>query len=95
MIKTIKQEEAQTLLRILPNYHRHMKRYGRSSLLTRFCGMYQLTIEQEEEHDRPSSDGMDVDDSCLAPTHKVFTFVVMNAVFPAEANNFISERFDL
>jgi hypothetical protein len=98
MIKTIKHEEARTLLRILPNYHRHMKRYGRTSLLTRFCGMYQINMEQEEEEGNPvlpRNGVVEWDDSCLAPTHKVHTFVVMNAVFPAEANTFISERFDL
>jgi hypothetical protein len=99
MIKTIKQEEAQTLLRILPKYHRHMKRYGRSSLLTRFCGMYQVNIEQQQQQQEPGLasdvDGKVDDTFCLAPTHKVYTFVVMNAVFPAEANRFISERFDL
>ncbi|OEU21559.1 SAICAR synthase-like protein, partial [Fragilariopsis cylindrus CCMP1102] len=67
MIKTIPNREKNTLLQILPKYHEHMKRYGRSSLLTRFCGMYE----------------------------KEYTFIVMNAVFPPEANKFISERFDL
>ena len=87
MIKTIKQEEAQTLLQILPKYHRHMK-HNKQSLLTRFCGMYGIQIEEEENDD-------DNDTSNLAPTGKFLTFVVMNAVFPPEANQFISERFDL
>lgn len=95
MIKTIKKEEAETLLRMLPRYHRHLKRHGRSSLLTRFCGMYQVKIEEEEEDPMQDPLGDRDDDSSLAPTHKVQTFVVMNAVFPADANRFILERFDL
>jgi hypothetical protein len=92
MIKSIKDEEAETLQNILPKYHRHMKRYGRSSLLTRFCGMYQVVIEEEEGNlDMVIGEV----DSSLAPTGKVQTFVVMNSAFPAEANRFISERFDL
>lgn len=104
MIKTIKPEEANTLLKMLPKYHRHMKRYARSSLLTRFCGLYGVNIEEEDEAD-VVSDG--VDDATraissaresipsLAPTGKKQIFVVMNAVFPAEAAKFLSERFDL
>ena len=64
---------------MLPKYHKHMKRHGRRSLLTRFCGMYAVRIYNEG-----SSDHGDL-----------HTFVVMNAVFPAEASGFISERFDL
>jgi 1-phosphatidylinositol-4-phosphate 5-kinase len=90
MIKTIKQVEAKTLLRILPQYHRHMRRFGRSSLLTRFCGMYNVVMEQEDE-----MDDRNVDESSLAPCGRDYTFVVMNAVFPAEASRFIAERFDL
>jgi hypothetical protein len=115
MIKSIKADEAQTLIKILPKYYTHMKRYGRSSLLTRFCGMYGVTIEEEDEMDVVmGGTGNDVDDDVtttttnkkrrsviseevppLAPTGKLQTFVVMNAVFPAEASKFISERFDL
>eukprot|EP00980_Cylindrotheca_fusiformis_P025643 scaffold14307_cov177-Cylindrotheca_fusiformis.AAC.7 len=82
MIKTIKvrtKDETKTLLKMLPKYHNHMKRYGRSSLLTRFCGMYGVRIFNEEAIDHGP----------------LYTFVVMNAVFPAEASSFISERFDL
>jgi 1-phosphatidylinositol-4-phosphate 5-kinase len=50
-----------------------------------------VQIEEEEDAFEPST----VDPLTLAPTHKVQTFVVMNAVFPAEANSFISQRFDL
>jgi hypothetical protein len=117
MIKTIPDREKKTLLKILPDYHEHMKRNGRSSLLTRFCGMYGITIEEEEEAttiETNDNDGGDTSSkdilgapsdsedgsfsassSSFAPTGKEYTFVVMNAVFPAEASTFVSERFDL
>ena len=124
MIKTIPDREKKTLLKILPEYHEHMKRNGRSSLLTRFCGMYGITVEEEDEAttieaananddandkaagDTSSSkdilgapsdaeDGSSSSPSPFAPTGKEYTFVVMNAVFPAEASTFVSERFDL
>jgi 1-phosphatidylinositol-4-phosphate 5-kinase len=79
MIKTIKKEEAKTFLKMLPKYHKHMKRYARTSLLTRFCGMYGVRIADEGSLDRGT----------------LHTFVVMNSAFPAEASRFISERFDL
>lgn len=72
-------EEAKTFLKMLPKYHKHMKRYARNSLLTRFCGMYGVRIYDEGSLDHG----------------QLHTFVVMNAVFPAEASSFISERFDL
>ncbi|CAJ1889737.1 unnamed protein product [Cylindrotheca closterium] len=79
MIKTIKTEEAKTFLEMLPKYHHHMKRFARTSLLTRFCGMYGVRIHEKGSLDRG----------------QLHTFVVMNAVFPAEASNFVSERYDL
>jgi hypothetical protein len=79
MIKTIKKEEAKTFLKMLPKYHKHMKRYARTSLLTRFCGMYGVRIYDEGSLDHG----------------KLHTFVVMNSAFPPEASRFISERFDL
>jgi hypothetical protein len=84
MIKTIKQGEVQTLLRMLPKYYRFMKRHGRRSLLTRFCGIYQVTLGDGNIED---ADGIDDDNTQ--------TIVVMNSVFPAEAAKFLSERFDL
>lgn len=56
-----------------------MKRYARTSLLTRFCGMYGVRIYDEDSLDHG----------------QLQIFVVMNAVFPAEASRFISQRFDL
>mmetsp|Transcript_21179 Transcript_21179/g.47847 ORF Transcript_21179/g.47847 Transcript_21179/m.47847 type:complete len:406 (+) Transcript_21179:834-2051(+) len=113
MIKTIPDREKKSFLGMLPEYHKHMKRYGRSSLLTRFCGMYGIKIEEEDE-DTEEEGGCDQktendvvgirppegtdrsgSSSSFAPTGKEYTFVVMNAVFPAEANRFVSERFDL
>ena len=79
MVKTIKKEEAKILLKMLPMYHKHMKKYGRTSLLTRFCGMYGVRVYDEGSLDHG----------------KLQTFVVMNSAFPAEASRFISERFDL
>ena len=35
------------------------------------------------------------EDYLFAPTEKEYTFVVMNAVFPPESDQFISERYDL
>jgi 1-phosphatidylinositol-4-phosphate 5-kinase len=64
---------------MLPKYHAHMQRHGRKSLLTRFCGMYGVRIFDEDSLDHG----------------QLHTFIVMNAVFPAEASRFISERFDL
>jgi len=106
MIKTIPNREKKTLLKILPEYHEHMKRNGRSSLLTRFCGMYGITVEEEDENAGDTTSSKDIlgtpsdaedgsSSSSFAPTGKEYTFVVMNAVFPAEANTFVSERFDL
>ncbi len=108
MIKTIPNREKKTLLKILPEYYDHMKRNGRKSLLTRFCGMYGITIEEEDEvktveaKDAKSPSDIlgslsDLEDktSSFAPAGKEYTFVVMNAVFPAEASSFVSERFDL
>jgi hypothetical protein len=37
-------EEARTLLKMLPKYHKYMNRNGRRSLLTRFCGMYGVSL---------------------------------------------------
>eukprot|EP00934_Nitzschia_sp_Nitz4_P003354 Nitzschia sp. Nitz4//scaffold41_size133979//75831//77541//NITZ4_003354-RA/size133979-snap-gene-0.104-mRNA-1//1//CDS//3329551491//3344//frame0 len=80
MIKTIKDDEAQTFLRILPKYHQHMKDNRRTSLLTRFCGMYQVTLH---------------DNTTTSSSTQVVTFVVMNSVFPPDSGNLLSERFDL
>jgi 1-phosphatidylinositol-4-phosphate 5-kinase len=71
--------------------------------------MYGVKIEQEEEdaaqqqkpqQKRKDSGGLNANSTrqsspSLVPTGKLYNFVVMNAVFPAQANRFISERFDL
>ena len=59
-----------------------MKRNKRHSLLTRFCGMYTVTLR-----DATSTAGLN--------DEQHFTFVIMNSVFPAKAANFISQMYDL
>jgi 1-phosphatidylinositol-4-phosphate 5-kinase len=44
LVKTIKKDEVEALLDMLPRYYRYMKRHGRRSLLTRFCGMYDVVL---------------------------------------------------
>mmetsp|Transcript_22355 Transcript_22355/g.40608 ORF Transcript_22355/g.40608 Transcript_22355/m.40608 type:complete len:622 (-) Transcript_22355:1833-3698(-) len=85
MIKTIKKQEAQTLLRMLPKYHKYMKRNGHRSLLTRFCGMYGVSL---------GTLGTSTTRSSPHREHENI-FVVMNSVFPAAGSDFITERFDL
>jgi len=90
MIKTIKGDEAKTVSKMLPKYYKFMRRNAKRSLLTRFCGMYSVKITDakssgEEYDDDDGGDGKE----------KEHVFIVMNAVFPAEASKFISERFDL
>jgi len=48
LIKTIKQDEVPALLGMLPRYHRFMQRSAKRSLLTRYCGMYEVTFRDEE-----------------------------------------------
>jgi hypothetical protein len=64
MIKTIKRGEVQTLLNMLPKYYRFMKRHGRKSLLTRFCGIYQVTLrdaDADADGNMEDADGIDDD----------------------------------
>jgi len=51
MIKTIKKEEAETFLKMLPKYHKHMRVYGRKTLLTRFCGMFTVLSETRRSNE--------------------------------------------
>jgi hypothetical protein len=60
MIKTIKRGEVQTLLNMHPKYYRFMKLHGRKSLLTRFCGIYQVTLRDGNIEDA-DADGIDED----------------------------------
>jgi 1-phosphatidylinositol-4-phosphate 5-kinase len=53
MIKTIKQDEVKTLLTMLPRYFHFMRKNGKKSLLTRFCGMYEVTFRQGDKDDGP------------------------------------------
>lgn len=76
-----KPEEVETFLRILPKYHKHMNQHARNSLLTRFCGMYGVKIYDDTSPHKAKA--------------KIHTFVVMNAIFPPESSEIVSERFDL
>jgi hypothetical protein len=84
MVKSIKKAEAQTLLEMLPKYHKYMRYNGRRSLLTRFCGMYTVKIKE------PSNGFV-----AGATKEQEHIFVIMNSVFPAEGSQFITERYDL
>lgn len=81
MIKTIKQDEVGAFLgSILPKYGPYMKKNGKSSLLGRFCGLYQVKIYDKQGKETVGKS-------------RAQTFAVMNAVFPAKVE--IKERFDL
>lgn len=84
MVKTIKKTEAGAFLKMLPKYHKHMRRNGRKSLLTRFCGMYTVKLTRENTGGVFSS-----------TKEEEHVFVIMNSVFPAEGSQFITERYDL
>lgn len=79
MIKTIKKAEIKAILEMLPKYYTFMKRNAKRSLLTRFCGLYSIQLGAKDSHEEE-------DEKC---------FLIMNSVFPPEASQFISERFDL
>ena len=87
MIKTIKGDEAKTVSKMLPKYYTFMRRNAKRSLLTRFCGMYSVRITDAKSLGEGDGGG--------DGKEKEHVFIVMNAVFPAEASKFISERFDL
>lgn len=42
LVKTIKKEEKDALIKMLPRYHAHMKSDAESSLLTRLLGLYEI-----------------------------------------------------
>lgn len=72
---------------MLPKYHKYMQRNNRRSLLTRFCGMYSVKLD---EYDPETGERTNEDED-----PKEHIFLVMNSVFPSEASMFVSERFDL
>lgn len=47
LIKTIKQDEVPALLNMLPQYYNYMQRNAKRSLLTRYCGMYEVTFRDQ------------------------------------------------
>jgi len=93
MVKTIKKAEAGTFLAMLPRYYRHMKKYSRRSLLTRFCGMYKVTLRDMSEKKQSGN----ILNKLLPEKseEEEYVFVIMNSVYPAEGSQFIAERFDL
>ena len=93
MIKTIKKAEVAAFLEMLPKYHKYMRKNGRKSLLTRFFGMYSVTVDAET----PKSAGIlaTAKQHFMPPKSDEYVFVIMNSVFPAEGSKFISERYDL
>lgn len=96
MIKSIKRTEADTLLKMLPTYYSYMKRHARRTLLTRICGMYEISLPQSEgDNQQQSSSSYSLSLRHTSPKTKKVTLLVMNSVFPASASNFISERYDL
>ena len=52
LIKTIKRDEVGSFLKILTRYHNFMKENGRRSLLTRFCGMYEIEMPTSDSKSR-------------------------------------------
>jgi hypothetical protein len=101
MVKSIKRAEAKTFLRMIPKYYQYMNNKGRAkrTLLTRICGLYEVDmLEYEEPGDRTSEDGEVI---AVQPGGRIrgengrHILMVMNSVFPAEASQFIAERFDL
>ena len=52
MIKSIKRSEAETLLKILPAYNAYMQRHARRTLLTRICGVYEVSLgdDNRQQH---------------------------------------------
>jgi len=93
MIKTIKRGEVGAFLDMLPKYHKYMRRNGRKSLLTRFFGMYSVSMDA----DTPKPTGIinSFKEKLMPSKTDEEVFVVMNSVFPAEGSKFISERYDL
>ena len=108
MVKTIKKEEANAFLEMLPEYHKFMSNgvNVRNSLLTRIFGMYSVQFLSDEENkstagdDRwdgglysPSNQHEQATTTDLADDERVY--LVMHSVFPPAASSFITERFDL
>jgi 1-phosphatidylinositol-4-phosphate 5-kinase len=49
MIKTIKRDEVDAFLHMLPQYYHFMQHNGRRSLLTRFCGMFEVSFPESDD----------------------------------------------
>ncbi|KAL7566693.1 hypothetical protein ACA910_017753 [Epithemia clementina (nom. ined.)] len=86
MIKTLKSDEIKALLgSISSKYGPYMKQHGRSSLLSRCCGLYQVQMYATKR----------VNGTETTFKSRKHTFVVLNSVFPARVSKYINERFDL
>jgi hypothetical protein len=94
MIKSIKRTEAEAFLKMLPSYYSYMKRHARRTLLTRICGMYEISLPPSKDKQQSSST-FSLSLRQAPPKTKKVTLLVMNAVFPALASNFLSERYDI
>jgi len=91
MVKTIKKDEAETLIKILPEYFKYMSCYAKKSLLSRFCGMYKVKLLHMSANERKKG-FVDIFSQREVEEN---VFIITNNFFPAEASKFISERFDL
>jgi len=94
MIKSIKRTEAEAFLKMIPSYYSYMKRHARRTLLTRICGMYEISLPPSKDNQQSSST-FSMSLRQAPPKTKKVTLLVMNAVFPALASKFISERYDI
>ena len=108
MIKTIKKEEGQAFLEMLPEYHRFMSDSvnSRNSLLTRIFGMYSVQFPSGGEADAQSSvegggdrwaGGLFTPGQSQASNidDEERLYIVMHSCFPSKASTFVTERFDL
>nr|POE70082.1 phosphatidylinositol 4-phosphate 5-kinase 9 [Quercus suber] len=82
MIKTLRKSEVKVLLRMLPDYHYHVRKYE-NTLITKFFGLHRII---------PSS-GQKVSSTMKQSSVLEFRFVVMGNMFCTELR--IHRRYDL
>lgn len=105
MVKTVKKEEANAFLEMLPEYHRFMSDgvNKRNSLLTRIFGMYSVHFPSDVAAQSSANTGgrwdgglfSSSEDSASHSAEEERIYLVMHSVFPSEASTFVTERFDL